>query len=219
MKTLFSPHLRLVFDKLKNYSNSKNDNKLPDKRDDTIEIKMEKVVKSPPTDTYDIVNQKQPMEDVYKRIHKRYLEYSPTHNNKAKSFSQRAYGDGSIKNVGCHSFDMGQWNQIQKKLVKFLSNEDLNKYDFNEDEIEKYKKYNFPQNNSFNSKKSGNLSSDKKKEKEEPKINNVKNNIKKEINYQDNVPNELNEKKEKMQSRENNENKEIVKKVINDVEI
>jgi len=218
MKTLFSPHLRLVFDKLKNFSKTKDNNsKLPDKIEDKKEeVQMKAVVKSPPSIKKDILNQRQPMEDIYKRIHKRYLEYSPTHNNKAKSFSQRAFGEGNIRNVGCHSFDMGQWNQIQKKLIKFLSNEDLNlnKYNLNEDELEKYKKYNFPQNNSFNSKKSGNLNSDKKKE--EPKVNIIKDDIKKEINYQDNIPNDINEKKDKMQIKENNEIKEIKKNVVND---
>ena len=214
MKTLFSPHLRLVFDKLKNYIKDKNDNKLPDKSDDKTEIKVEKVVKSPPSIKNDNLNQRQPTEDIYKRIHKRYLEYSPTHNNKAKSFSHRSFDDGNIKNVGCHSFDMSQWNQIQKKLIKFLSNEDLNRYNFNEDEIEKYKKYNYPQNNSFNSKQSGNLSSGKKKEKEEPKTNNVKNNIINEIN---NVPNDIKEKKDKIKSGENNENNENKKIIKNEV--
>ena len=217
MKTLFSPHLRLVFDKLKKYGKAKSDNKLPDKREDKTEIKMEKVVKSPPVIPNDNLNQRQPKEDIYKRIHKRYLEYSPTHNNKAKSFSHRAFGDGNIKNVGCHSFDMDQWNQIQKKLIKFLSNDNLNKYDFNEDEIEKYKKYNFPQNNSFNSKQSGNLSSGKKKEKEETKINNIKNNIINEINYQKNVPNDIIENKDKIKNKENNENNENKKIIKNEV--
>jgi hypothetical protein len=64
MKTLFSPHIRLVFDKLKNYSKAKNDKKLPDKKDDKIEIKMETVMKSPPPITNDNLNKRQPMEDI-----------------------------------------------------------------------------------------------------------------------------------------------------------
>ena len=185
MKTLFSPHLKIVFDKLKNYN-----------KDKIISIEKEIVLKNKPSEDYDILNHNQTienpiMEDRYKKIKKRYLEYSPTHNNKAKSFTNKSFSQRSHENIGNHTFDMDQWRHVQKKLVKhFLPNDNYKDEEINEDEIKKYMKFNYPQNNSFNSKKSeksGNLSSEKKKN-EGPKINNIKNDIKKEKNNKNNIP-------------------------------
>ena len=184
MRTLFSPHLKIVFNKLKNYNK------------DNIANEKELVLKDNPPENYDILNHNQTIEnpkveDRYIKIKKRYLEYSPTHNNKAKSFTNESISQRSIDNIGNHTFDMDQWRKVQKKLVKhFLPNDNYEEGEINEDEMKKYKKFNYPQNNSFNSKKSeksGNLSSDKKK-KEEPKINNIKNDIKKESNIKINNP-------------------------------
>lgn len=97
------------------------------------------------------------------------MEYSPTHNNKAKSFSNKSFNQRSHDNIGNHTFDMDRLRQEQKSLVKhFLPNDNYEDDEINEIEMKKYKKFNYPQNNSFNSKKSeksGNLSSDNKKKK------------------------------------------------------
>ena len=119
------------------------------------------------------------------------MEYSPTHYNKAKGFSNKSFKQRSRDNIGNHTFDMDQWRHVQKNFGKsFLPNDTYEENEINEIEIKKYRKFNYPQNNSFNSKnseKSGNLSSDKKK-KEQPKINNI-NDIKKENNIKNNNQN------------------------------
>ena len=208
MKTLFSPHLKIVFDKLKNYNRDK------------IFVKENEVkLKANPPENYDILNHNQTIEnpkveDRYIKIKKRYLEYSPTHNNKAKSFSNKSFNQRSHDNIGNHTFDMDRLRQEQKSLVKhFLPNDNYEDDEINEIEMKKYKKFNYPQNNSFNSKKSeksGNLSSDKKK-KEQPKINNIKSDIKKENNIKNNNNIKVEDAKEiPLMNKENKgENEEI----------
>ena len=212
MRTLFSPHLRVVFDKLKNYNKNKNDkNELEnkDKDDDIFKNKKEdkntneKII--PKSDIKEKINEDSKQEERNIKIHKKYLEYSPTHNNKANSFLYESFSEGSsidLRHLN-NSLDNDKYHQILIKIQN--EKKKLFDYDFEEEEdenddyvdINKYKKINYPQNNSFNSKKSEksfNLSNEKSKDKKEPIVNN---NINKEINInsKDNIPNNINEEK------------------------
>ena len=85
-----------------------------------------------------------------------------------------------------NSLDNDKWYQIQKKiqLAKYmLLNNNYNNLEEEENDdildYSKYKKFNYPQNNSFNSKKSeksSNKSNEKKKEIKEPEMDDLKKN-------------------------------------------
>jgi len=153
------------------------------------------------------------MVEKYKKINKRYLEYSPTHNNKAKSYLYESFNDESSYIMRPNSLDNDKWHQIQTKiqLAKYLMNNDFEEEEENDDNLDydKYKKFNYPQNNSFNSKKSDkslNISNEKKnnkkdnlniyKENKEPKIDNIK------YGKDNNNQNNKNEVKEKEKEKE-----------------
>ena len=173
MKTLFKPHLKVFFDKLKYFQKEKNSpNKINEEK--KVEIKMvpvEKAGESASKNRDAKGKDEGKNEEKYKKINKRYLEYSPTHNNKARSYMYESLDEESSYYRRPNSLDNDKWHQIQIQMQ-------LNKYIFMKDGLEeeemddyidysKYKKFNYPQNNSFNSKKSeisSNISNEKKKE-------------------------------------------------------
>ena len=202
MQTLFKPHMSNAFDKLKNYNKNNiksNNEKIVDKNEDKKEdkkeeIKIETEKKAVPefTRIVPIKNEEKKqkdeedlkMEKKYKKIHKKYLEYSPTRNNKARSYLYESFSersDGSYYRP--NSLGNDKWHQLQTKLqlAKYMMmNEDYEEEEEIDDNIyyNKYKKFNYPQNNSFNSKKSeisSSISNEKKKDKKD-KVENLKDN-------------------------------------------
>ena len=251
MRTLVSPHLRLVFDKLKNYNknNNNNDNyvknQITDKKEDIInnknepksdikDDKKENEINFPQSTSPDLVN-----EEKYKKINKAYLEYSPTRDNKAKSYLYESSSEESSINIRPNSLDNDQWHQIQMRiqLAKHMLINDLGEDEKEEEEkkendngIGDYN--NYPQNNSINSKKSEksfNNNIEKKEELKEPKIdikhnkginniNNIKPNNIKEENPQDInieiIKKDKDEEKDdkKINKKPNNENDALINK-------
>ena len=153
MKTIFKPHIKIFFDKLKNY---KKENIIPKK--EKI-IKNENIIKPKEIkETKEIKeNKENKEEEKYKKIHKRYLEYSPTHHKKARSYLYESFNESSL-NMRPNSFDNDKWRKIQAKMQKpkyMLMSNDFEEEEEIDDNLDyyKYKKFNYPQNNYFNSKK------------------------------------------------------------------
>ena len=186
VKGILKPHLKIIFDKLKKYQKEKH---LP------VKIKKEDIKAEnkiiPPNDIKsENIKQKEKEdeknEERYKKINKRYLEYSPTHNNKARSYLYESFNDESSYSIRPNSLDNDKWHQIQTKIQLgryMLLNNELEDGDIdNFVDYNKYKNFNYPQNNSFSSKKSeksSNISNEKKKEikrKNVDKNNNLKEN-------------------------------------------
>ena len=244
MKTIFKPHLQISFDKLKNYNKEKVipkkeekeliiEKKVIKKDEKTGQIRQEK----PPMGIKQItkkekLNEKknenskekekeeEKLEEKYKKINKRYLEYSPTHNNKAKSYLYETFSDHSSFSINqrkLNSLDNDKWHQIQTKmeLAKYIlmNNEFEDEEDIDDNSYyNKYKKFNYPQNNSFNSKKSESFNKSNEKIKENKadnlKIKKDKNEIKKDKT--EDIKDKINKnKKEKI--KKNDDKKEINK--------
>ena len=174
MKTLFKPHLKNYFDKLKNFKKEEKNAPIEIKEEKKIE---KKIVPKDGMNDRALKNEKiiedkdEKSKEKYKKINKRYLEYSPTHINKARSYMYESFDEESSYDMRPNSLDNDKWHQIQTKLqlarYMFMNN------DLEEEEMDyimdynKYKKFNYPQNNSFNSKKSeksANISNEKTKD-------------------------------------------------------
>ena len=167
MKTLFKPYLKIYFNKLKNFQKEKDvlTKKNKEKKNEIKmipkgEIRGKELKKENIKEEKDEKNE----DEKYKKINKRYLEYSPTHNNKARSciIYDSSNGDSSY-DMRPNSLDNDKWHQLQTKiqLARYIyMNNDLEgeEMDYIID-YNKYKKFNYPQNNSFNSKKSEKSSS------------------------------------------------------------
>ena len=123
MKTLFKPHLKEVFDKLNNFNS--NDLKIN-------KIKPEK------NNNINSLQNSQENSDKYKKIAKRYLEYSPTY-TKAKSYIYESFSEDNSFSVRPNSLDNHQWAKIQAKLqlarYRIMSEEFENEDEDNTDEI------------------------------------------------------------------------------------
>ena len=248
MKTIFKPHLLKAFDKLKKNNNNKNKNdkmnNINDEKKEDIkkeEIKKEELknqrnvvpefTKVDPVKKEDKIqkedDEQEKMEERYKKIHKKYLEYSPTRNNKAHSYLYEPSSERSDESfLRPNSLGNDKWHQLQTKLqlAKYMMmSDDYEEEEDNDDNIyyNKYKKFNYPQNNSFNSKKSeisSNISNEKKKD----KINNLKENIneikdepKKELtNINDKNKNNILNKEDDEKNKKNNAKKDVPKENI-----
>ena len=175
IKTLLKPHLKICFDKIKN-----------NQKEIINPVIIKKEIKENPKNENNRIDNKINNEDLkneekYRKINKRYLEYSPTHKNKANSYLYESFNDESSFSLRPNSLDNDKWHQIQIKIQlakNMIMNKDLEEEDEIDDFIDynKYKKFNYPQNNSFNSKKSeisSNNSNEKRKE-IKGKIDNLK---------------------------------------------
>ena len=234
MKTILKPHLQISFDKLKNIAkekvnlkkeaknvekDEKLDKSVPKKKEEQNEIKkfIKKEKFNEKRNEGSGEKENEELEEKYRKINKRYLEYSPTHNNKAKSYLYESYSDHSSYSLNqrkLNSLDNDQLHQIQTKLQLekyILMNNELEEEEDLEDNFDfnKYKKFNYPQNNSFNSKKSESFNKSNEKIKEN-KLDKFQ--IKKEKN-EDKKDNSEDKKskiniKKKEKEKENNANKE-----------
>ena len=113
MKTLFKPHLQEVFSKLINYSSLKKKNKvIKPKEEEYIKNKEDKKIIS--ENDNDSRNSSENSER-YKKIAKRYINYSPTF-KKAKSFLYESFTEDSSFSIRPNSLDNHEWAKIQAKL-------------------------------------------------------------------------------------------------------
>ena len=217
IKTILKPYLKIFFDKLKKYQKEKFTPVKIKKEDIKNNIKV--IQKNEINNNKLKEKEDEKNEEKYKKINKRYLEYSPTHNNKAKSYLYESFNDESSYSIRPNSLDNDKWHQIQTKiqLAKYiLCNNQIDEEDIdNILEYNKYKNINYPQNNSFNSKKSektSNISNEKKKEIKEKKVtknNNLKDNKGDKDIKIDNLKNE--------NDKDNDKDKQT--KIINNIEI
>ena len=180
MKTLFKPHLKEVFDKLNNYNSNEKYNKLiPEKED----IKINKIQKEK-NNTNSLQNS-QENSDKYKKIAKRYLEYSPTY-TKAKSYIYESFSEDNSFSVRPNSLDNHQWAKIQAKLQ--LARYRIMSEEFENEEIEDNTEEN--DSDKINDHILSNRKEHKKgkkidKEKEKEKVINIKKNKNKKSNNSD----------------------------------
>ena len=161
MKTLFKPYLKIYFNKLKDFQKEK-DSLTKKKKEKKNEIKI-----IPKSEISGSVLKKENIkekkdekneDEKYKKINKRYLEYSPTHNRARSCIIYDSSNGESSYDMRPNSLDNDKWHQLQTKiqLARYIyMNNDLEgeEMDYIMD-YNKYKKFNYPQNNSFNSKKS-----------------------------------------------------------------
>ena len=98
MRTLFKPHLKKTFDLLKNCKKNS-------KKNDTSEQR-----KIEPINEKDKKDSK--LEEQNKKINKRYLEYSPTHNRKANSYLYESSSEESFESIRPNSLDNEKWHQF-----------------------------------------------------------------------------------------------------------
>ena len=118
MKTLFKPHLKEAFVKLFNYNIPKSDNRNEiEKEEEYIKNKEDKKIKKDKKENNvnDFSKNSSDNSEKYKKIAKRYLEYSPTY-IKAKSYLYESSSEDSSISVRPNSLDNHQWAKIQAKL-------------------------------------------------------------------------------------------------------
>ena len=118
MKTLLKPHLKEALDKLKKYNSLKkddnfdnNNNTYKQKKEEYIKNKEDKKIKK---EINNISNSSENSEK-YKKIAKRYLDYSPTY-KKARSYLYESFSEDSSFSVRPNSLDNHQWAKFQAKL-------------------------------------------------------------------------------------------------------
>ena len=135
MKTLFKPHLKEVFDKLNNYNPDKKENKLKPEKDNSNknkeDMKIKKINKE--DNNGNLSENSQMNSEKYKKIAKRYLEYSPTY-TKAKSYIYESFNEDNSFSVRPNSLDNHQWAKIQAKLQ--LARYRIMSEEFENEEIE-----------------------------------------------------------------------------------
>ena len=113
MNTLFKPHLKEAFAKLINFSSNKNNNKYKNfNEEEYIKNKEEKSFKKEIKN--DSRNSSENSEK-YKKMAKRYLDYSPTF-KKARSYLYESFSEDSSFSVRPNSLDNHQWSKMQAKL-------------------------------------------------------------------------------------------------------
>ena len=158
MKTLFKPHLKEAFIKMFNYNASKIDrrNKI-EKEEEYIKNKEDKKIKKDKKENVnDFSKNSSENSEKYKKIAKRYLEYSPTY-TKAKSYLYESSSEDSSFSVRPNSLDNHQWAKIQAKLqlarYRIINNE------FENEEIED----NLDESDNINNKKENKREQKRKK--------------------------------------------------------
>ena len=131
MKTLFKPHLKEAFIKINNYisfkKNNKNNNK--EKKEEYIKNKEDKKIKK------ENINDSKSSEnsEKYKKIAKRYLNYSPTY-KKARSYIYESFSEDSSFSIRPNSLDNHQWAKFQAKIQ--LARYRIMNSEFENEEIE-----------------------------------------------------------------------------------
>ena len=115
MKTLFKPHLKEVFDKLNNYRIKERDDKYRLNKEENSDKKDVNKIQKINKENNNINDNYQDNSDKYKKIAKRYLEYSPTF-KKARSYLYESFSDDNSFSVRANSLDNHQWAKIQAKL-------------------------------------------------------------------------------------------------------
>ena len=116
MKTLFKPHLKEAWVKLKKYNSSKknennNNKKYKEIKEEYIKNKEDKKIKKEVNND----SRNSDNSEKYKKIAKRYLDYSPTY-KKARSYLYESFNEDSSFSVRPNSLDNHQWAKFQAKL-------------------------------------------------------------------------------------------------------
>ena len=116
MKTLFKPHLKEAFVKLKKFNSSKknennNNKKYKEIKEEYIKNKEDKKIKKEVNND----SRNSDNSEKYKKIAKRYLDYSPTY-KKARSYLYESFNEDSSFSVRPNSLDNHQWAKFQAKL-------------------------------------------------------------------------------------------------------
>ena len=205
MKTLFKPHLKEAFIKLFNYNIPKSDNRKEiEKEEEYIKNKEDKKIKKnkKENNVNDFSKNSSDNSEKYKKIAKRYLEYSPTY-TKAKSYLYESSSEDSSFSIRPNSLDNHQWAKIQAKLQ-------LVRYRMMNNEIENEEVEDNPdENDNINNKK------ENKKEKKIKKNNdknkeNIDNSDESSISLKEELINNI----KNVNQSENQNKKEINKKKI-----
>jgi len=229
MKTLFKPHLKEAFIKIKNNSslkknnkNNNNNNRYKEQEEEYIKNKEDKKIKK------DNINDSKSSEnsEKYKKIAKRYLDYSPTY-KKARSYLYESFSEDSSFSIRPNSLDNHQWAKFQAKIQ--LARYRIMNSEFENEEIEDdNEEYDKPYDNisSKNSeyikekKLEKNLKDNKKKVKEKKNENSDESSISINEDLLQNIKsinNNSNEKKDKKDIiKENNKDEKKKNDLIND---
>ena len=232
MKTLFKPHLKEVFQKLKNNIDNnptKKENMYKQIDEEYIKNKEDKNIKKENKNEFSRNSSEN--SEKYKKLAKRYLEYSPTY-KKARSYLYESFNEDNSFTIRPNSLDNHQWAKMQAKLqlarYRIMANE------FENEEIEdgldedEYPKQNEKDlSNKKESHRKEKISKINKKRKKEKEIENSdESSISlKEINKIENIT-DINKPKEKNKinnlennkKEDNNKNQLIVNNKENDKE-
>ena len=228
MKTLFKPHLKEAFMKIKNNSslkknNKNNNNRYKEQEEEYIKNKEDKKIKK------DNINDSKSSEnsEKYKKIAKRYLDYSPTY-KKARSYLYESFSEDSSFSIRPNSLDNHQWAKFQAKiqLARYrIMNSEFENEEI-EDDNEEYDKPNdnISSKNSENIKEKKlekNLKDNKRKGKEKKDENSDESSISINEDLLQNIKsinnNNSNEKKDKKDIiKENNKDEKKKNDLIND---
>ena len=230
MNTLFKPHLKEAFAKLINFSSNKNNNKYKNfNEEEYIKNKEEKSFKKEIKN--DSRNSSENSEK-YKKMAKRYLDYSPTF-KKARSYLYESFSEDSSFSVRPNSLDNHQWSKMQAKLqlarFRIMSNEYEEFEDDNEESLKNIEDIANKKEELNNKKKKEKNDKtqfdDKKKEKDkseessisinEELLQNIKNINKNEINDKKEINEKTNKKEDqknllKVQEKEENNNRNLI---------
>ena len=226
MKTLFKPHLKEAFIKIKNNiylkKNNKNNNRYKEQEEEYIKNKEDKKIKK------DNINDSKSSEnsEKYKKIAKRYLDYSPTY-KKVRSYLYESFSEDSSFSIRPNSLDNHQWAKFQAKIQ--LARYRIMNSEFENEEIEDdNEEYDKP-NDNISSKNSEsikekkiekNLKDNKKKVKEKKDENSDESSISINEDLLQNIKsinNNSNEKKDKKDIiKENNKDEKKKNDLIND---
>jgi len=227
MKTLFKPHLKEAFMKIKNNSSLKKNNKnnknnrYKEQEEEYIKNKEDKKIKK------DNINDSKSSEnsEKYKKIAKRYLDYSPTY-KKARSYLYESFSEDSSFSIRPNSLDNHQWAKFQAKIQ--LARYRIMNSEFENEEIEDdNEEYDKPNDNIFSKnsenikekKLEKNLKDNKKKVKEKKDENSDESSISINEDLLQNIKsiNNSNEKKDKKDIiKENNKDEKKKNDLIND---